>query len=170
MDEDLRRTSFGVWRFGLAYLHGAIALDEADPNPWVACNVTHQCFCQSIELGFKSFLLAKGWTVENIESLGHSLVESMNAAVDEGFPPLPQAQVVVVMDHHYKGNEYRFIVTGECDDVHPTALSAVCEGILHHAASEIAIAMGDPAKASTMRAQLLASVHQGKTGATHQYP
>jgi hypothetical protein len=154
MNEDLRLTSLGVWRFSLAYLNGAIALDDADPNPWVACNLTHQCFCQSIELGFKSYLLAKGWPAEKIQALGHSLQDAMEAAVQEGFPALSDSLGMVITLHRYQPNEHRFIVAATHEGLTTGALSRICEEVLNHAAPHVATAMGDASRAEIMRSEL----------------
>jgi hypothetical protein len=84
--DDLRTTALGLWRFAYDYLKAAQTLDDADPNPWVPSNVTHQCACQGIELAYKSYMRARGKTVKDLIDIGHSLMKCKDVAIGLGFP------------------------------------------------------------------------------------
>jgi len=158
MADDDRTTAFGVWRFGRDYLKAAHTLDDADTNAWVASNVTHQCVCQGIELAFKSYVLAKGKTLNDLRSIGHSLVKCMNAAVDLGLPK-PSAEyraALDMIDRYYKDHEFRYIVTGMKEYPALGALLAVCAKTLYDAAPDVASAMGEPKMVGRMRLDLSA--------------
>jgi hypothetical protein len=115
MANDDNTTPLGLWHLALNYLCAAKILKDADPNPWVAANVSYQCACQGIDLVFKSYLLARGLTPDQLKlDIGHSLVACMNAAVQNGLAPLKaeHASAVEMIDASYREHEFRYMVAG----------------------------------------------------------
>jgi hypothetical protein len=156
MDDESRTTPLGVWRYALSYLRAAQTLDDADPNPWVPSNVTHQCVCQGIELAYKSYLLASGKTVDDLRAVGHSMIRCKNAAVELGFPA-PTAdhrEALEMMDSYYREHEFRYIVTGTKHYPVLGRLLGVGRQILFDAAPAVAQTLGEPALVGRIRGDL----------------
>lgn len=150
---DSRTTPLGVWRYGYDYLKAARRLDDADPNPWVSSNVTHQCVCQAVELAFKSFLLAHGKTLNDLRDIGHSMLRAMQEAEQLGLTPRPAGQraAITQMDGYYRQHEFRYIVTGIKDYPPLDALLTACAWVLHEAAPDVAASMGNHDLVNRMR-------------------
>ena len=87
MDES-RTTALGVWRFALDYLRAAQILRGARERELDLAIVIFQCACQGLELAFKAYLRAAGFTLARLRGVGHSLVACMKAAGENGLPSL----------------------------------------------------------------------------------
>ena len=162
MDRNQRTTPLGIWRYGYDYLRAAVTLDDADPNPWVASNVTHQCVCQGIELAFKSYLLARGGTLNDLKTVGHSLMRSMVAAEDLRLTPLSpeHRDAMEMMDRYYREHEFRHIVTGLKEYPNLSRLLSAGATILYNAAPDVESAMGSNDLVHRMRLDLSAVLGQ----------
>ncbi len=162
-------TALGLWRYAGTYLKAARTLDDADPNPWFASHVSYQCACQGIELAFKSYLRAKGFSLKKLRKVGHSLGSCMEAAKAQGMrPPSAQAAAAIAMiDRYYKEHQFRYIVTGMKQYPSLGDLLKAGAAILNVAASDVASAMNPDdaglAKATTRRMKLDVSATFGAT-------
>ncbi len=148
-----RQSALGLWRYAFDYLKAAKILDENDPNHWSASSVTYQCTCQAIELGFKSYLRAKGDGVRALQRLGHSLVKCRRKATRVGLPPrtAPDMEAIRMIDRYYRAQEFRYIKTGMKHYPGIGELERACAVVLHDVADDVAAAMGSPELANTMK-------------------
>jgi hypothetical protein len=160
--DDSRTTALGLWRFAYDYLKAAQTLDDADPNPWVPSNVTHQCACQGIELAYKSYMLASGKNLDDLRAVGHSLMKCMDAAIRLGLtaPSADHHEALEMMDRYYRGHEFRYIVTGMKEYPALGRLLSAGAAVLYDAAPVVAEAMGTPGNVRRLRLELSAALGQ----------
>ena len=143
--DDSRTTALGLWGYAFGYLRAAHTLDDADSNPWVSSNVTHQCVCQGIELAYKSYIRARGKTVKDLIDIGHSLMKCKDVAMGLGLtaPSADHFDALKMMDRHYREHEFRYIVTGTKEYPMLGRLLSVGATVLYDAAPAISEATGD---------------------------
>ena len=116
--EEYQPSPVGLWHYAFRYLKAAKTLDYIEPNPWVVSGVAYQCACQSIELALKSYLCARGFTIEQLIRVGHSLLKCLAETTKAKLrPPLSNEQIdtIALADRYYRKHEFRYIVIGAKD-------------------------------------------------------
>ena len=110
-----RETPLGFWRYASEYTEAAKHLNSQDRASFFIPSyylVTH-----GIELGFKAFLRAHGYSVENLKKMGHDLKKLFKAADKEGLSDVAPCSdefrtAINLINPFYKKKELEYIKTG----------------------------------------------------------
>jgi hypothetical protein len=110
-----RETPLGFWRYASEFTEAAKDLSSRDPD---SISVpAYYLVTHGVELSFKAFLRAHGYSVENLKKMGHDLKKLFKAAYKEGlFDVAPCSEefraAIDLINPFYKKKELEYIMTG----------------------------------------------------------
>ena len=109
-----RSTSAGYWRLAAEYVIAAQSVNARSERLLFPCMQLHG---QAIELALKAFLLKRGTTLQDVESMRHRLTDILKAARSRrlGLEIKLHANdlaTIYLLDQNYSIHRFRYIVTG----------------------------------------------------------
>lgn len=115
MAEETRTTGMGLWTDANEMLLAAEHL--ATVNRLKLSQPLYYLLGHAIELSFKSYIRAKGATLDCLKSIGHDLVLAFDWANTAGLNDLVQLTeqdraVLSMLNTYYKAKEFEYRVTG----------------------------------------------------------
>lgn len=127
-----RSTPVGYWHFAKQYFQAAEVV-RRDKRSLMFPSL--QLYGQSIELALKSFLLQRGETLEQVESMRHKLDELLALARRRrlGLHVKLSANdiaLVGLLNESYVRHRFRYIVTGFTQVPQPAHIAVVAERLL----------------------------------------
>lgn len=110
-----RETPLGFWRYASEYTEAAKHLNSQDRTSFLI--PAYYLVTHGIELGFKAFLRAHGYSVENLKKLGHNLKRLVKTANKEGLPDVAPCSkeflaAIDLINSYYKQKQLEYIKTG----------------------------------------------------------
>lgn len=129
MDEEERTTAMGLFNFAHSYWVSAAVLGRTPRDATHKDAPVEYLYYHAIELYLKSFLRLKGYTLQRLKALGHSLPKLHNAAISHGLlADAEDREVISLIPDNYLSS--RYIRSGFFTKASPEALWGVCR-LLH---------------------------------------
>lgn len=141
-DAEIRTTPIGMFHYAHAYAASAIALAKLEIGTTHDSAPVRFLFSHAIELYFKSYLLLKGSTVEELRSraLGHNLKKLTSKAVRLGLDvPMVHRQSIDILNEAIRD---RYIETGARTVLLPEGLLQICSNLHKQIGEAVYVAAG----------------------------
>jgi hypothetical protein len=140
-----RQTAMGLWTDAKEMLEAAKILARSGVHKVIG--PTMYLLGHSLELAFKSFLLAIGKSHDDLKAIGHDLKRAMKSVVDAGLSEVyclseKDNAVVAMLNQYYQAKEFEYRVTGF--KTYPTTddLIGLLDGLLHSTEATCAKSIG----------------------------
>lgn len=110
-----RQTGMGLWTDADEMLEAAKLLDASGVHR--VLGPTMYLLGHATELGFKSFILSKGRSLDDLKQLGHDLDAGMRSAIDAGLSAVFEVTdrdraIVALLNPYYRAKEFEYRITG----------------------------------------------------------
>jgi hypothetical protein len=127
-----RSTPAGYWRFAAEYFLAAEAVHKVSPRLMAP---SLQLYGQSLELALKAFLLKRGVTLANVETLRHRLSEILELSrtrklVTQVKLKPRDVALINLLGESYAAHRFRYIVTGSSRLPEVRYIAPICERVV----------------------------------------
>ncbi len=128
----MRTTGMGLWSDSNEMLEAARTLKTHSPK---LIGPKYYLLGHSLEVGVKSFLLAKGFNEEQLKKIGHDLCKAIAAATKVGINEFyafsePELDAITQLNPYYRLKELEYRVTGFKSYPDDEAFSKMIKGML----------------------------------------
>lgn len=108
-------TPRGLYNYACEFLEAFRVINEKDRKITYLFPVKYYLLCHSLELGLKSYLRSKGYSINKLKDLGHNLTEILEEAHKQKFDSLntkKEKQIINLLNLYYFSKQFEYITVG----------------------------------------------------------